>query len=314
MGGRWLSTCNAWDPAENSVAQWTGEHELKDGTVYQDDIEPPDNLSVRNKTERRRALRIVYGDSWWVDIDRIDSEIASMLARDPAQAERWFLNRKRAAESALFQTSVIEEHTDPEFVVAPGTRITIGIDGARFVDAIALVATDVVSGYQWPIGIWERPESAPDEYEHPFDEIDGALSEAFDYWDVWRCYIDPQYIESWVEIWQGRWSTKRVIEWRTNRPRQIAHAVRAYIESVGAGDAKFSPNEDFLRHLKNARRQKVNVYDDQHRQMFTIAKERPDSPLKMDGAMAATMAWEARGDCIAAGEQEKRVYSRAGYH
>jgi hypothetical protein len=62
----------------------------------------PRRGSVRNKAERRRMLRKVYGDSWWVDLDRIDGEIVALLERDPAQAERWFLNRKRAGESAAF--------------------------------------------------------------------------------------------------------------------------------------------------------------------------------------------------------------------
>jgi hypothetical protein len=53
------------------------------------------------------------------------------------------------------------------------------------------------------------------------------------------------------------------------------------------------------------------VYDDQHRQMHTISKDRPDSTRKMDGAMAAVLSWEARNDAIAAGaegQQDKRVY------
>jgi hypothetical protein len=35
--------------------------------------------------------------------------------------------------------------------------------------------------------------------------------------------------------------------------------------------------------------------------MHTISKDRPDSPRKMDLAMAGTLSWEARGDAIAAG-------------
>jgi hypothetical protein len=52
MGGRWLSTPNAWDPSEESVAQWTPEHESEG--VYHDDVTPPESLSIRNKQERRR--------------------------------------------------------------------------------------------------------------------------------------------------------------------------------------------------------------------------------------------------------------------
>ena len=55
MGGRWLSTPNAWDPTESSVAQYTAEQE-HDGVLH-DDVESPEQLSLRNKAECRRALR-----------------------------------------------------------------------------------------------------------------------------------------------------------------------------------------------------------------------------------------------------------------
>jgi hypothetical protein len=313
MGGRWLSTPNAWDPAEDSVAQYTAEAEVEAGDVFIDDVEPAEALSIRNKTERRRALRSVYGDSWWVDLDRVDSEIVALLPRDPAQAERWFLNRKQSTESTAFRTDVLEERTTELAVPADGSVVTLGIDGARFADALAVIATDVLTGHQWPLGIWERPPSAPDDYEHPLDEVDGVVSEAFARWSVWRAYIDPQYIEGLVEKWQGRWGAKVVLEWRTNRPRQIAYAVRAYEDAMSAGDVSLADDADFLRHLKQARRQKLNVYDDQHRQLHTLNKDRPDSPRKIDAAMAAVLSWEARGDCVAAGATKPVVYRTAGF-
>jgi hypothetical protein len=320
MGGRWLSTPNAWDPAENSVAQWTAEHEVEG--VYHDDVTPPESLSIRNKVERRRALRLVYGDAVagtrdgqkgaitpWIDLDRIEGEIKALIPRDPAQAERWFLNRKRATESAAFDGELYDSRASYR-EVEPRSLITLGVDGARFVDGLAIVATEVETGYQWSLGIWERPHAAPDDYQHPKDQVDGVMDEAFDTFDVWRVYVDPQWIEDWLFApWQGKWGDKRVIAWHTNRPKQIAWAVRNYTDSLG--DLEHDGDPDLTRHVKNAVRQKVNVYDDQHRQMHTISKDRPDSTRKMDGAMAAVLSWEARNDAIAAGaegQQDKRVY------
>ena len=54
-------------------------------------------------------------------------------------------------------------------------------------------------------------------------------------------------------------------------------------------------------HIANAKRRKVNVYDEDHRQMWQISKDTPGSPRKIDAAMAGTISWEARGDAIAAG-------------
>jgi hypothetical protein len=299
MGGRWLETPNAWDPRDQSVAQQTSEGQ--EPGVLLDDVDPGPG-SVRNKTDRRRMLNKVYGDSWWVDLDRIDDEITALLKRDPAQAERYYLNRKRADEGAAFDIDRWKELADTELDVADGSLIVVFVDGARFVDALGIVATDVETGHQWPLGVWERPEAAPDNYEHDSDEIDGALLEAFERYDVWRLGVDPQWIEHLLERWQGRWGPKRVLPWYTNRPRQVAWAVRNYTDAIGAGDVSHNGHETFTRHIANARKQKLDVFDDKHRQMHTISKESPDSPLKIDLAMAAVGSWEFRGDCIAAGK------------
>jgi hypothetical protein len=300
MGGRWLSTCNAWDPREESVAQHTSEHE-RDG-VWHDDVEPGSG-SVRNKAERRRMLRAVYGDSWWVDLDRVDAEIVALLDRDPAQAERWLLNRKRASEDAAFDVELwrsLEQSRE----VMPGALIVLGVDGARFEDALAIRARDVETGHAWTVGIWQRPELAPADYEHPFEEIDGAMIEVFDTWKVWRAYIDPQHITHLVERWQGRWGSERVVPWWTNRPRQIAWAVRSYIDEFA--DFTHDPDPLMDEHVGNSRRQMLNVYDDRRQRMHTLAKEFPQSPRKIDGAMADVLSHEARRDAIAAGALRAR--------
>jgi hypothetical protein len=311
MGGRWLETGNAWDPRENSVAQLTAES--GEPGVYHDDVEPGTG-SVRNKADRRKMIRKVYGDSWWVDADRIDGEIMSLLARGEAsQAERFFLNRKMAGEDAALPPGLVEKRTVKQAEPEAGRRITIGVDGARFADALSVIGTDVKTGFQWPIGIWERPEDAGDDYEHPVDEIDAAMIEAFDRFDVWRVYIDPQWIDHLVERWQGRWGQKRVIAWYTNRPRQIAFAVRGFADAAAAGDWSCSPDELFQRHLKQARKKMLNVFDDDHRQLWTFSKDRPGSPRKIDGAMGAVLSWEGRSDCVAAGEVDPVIYRTAGF-
>jgi hypothetical protein len=45
---------------------------------------------------------------------------------------------------------------------------------ALYDDALAVVAAEVESGYMWPVGIWERPSNAGDDYEHPKHEVDQA--------------------------------------------------------------------------------------------------------------------------------------------
>lgn len=315
MGGRWLSTPNAWDPTEESVAQYTAEHE-REG-VYHDDVEPAEGLSIRNKTERRRALRTVYGDAVagtrdgkkraitpWIDVDRIEAEIQALLARDPAQAERYFLNRKQSAEARAFngaQWDDLATDYEPE----DGSLIVIAADGARFVDSLAVIATEVETGFQWPLIIEERPEYADENYEHDLDAVDGAVEEAVERFAVWRIYVDPGSatgnIDPLVEKWQGRWGEKKVIAWRMNRPKQTAFAVSNYTAAINTAELSHNGDPDFARHIKNAVRWPIHALDDDHKPLYVIGKDRPESPRKMDAAAAGALSWETRGDAIAAG-------------
>jgi hypothetical protein len=311
MGGRFLETTNAWDPAEESVAQQT--YESKAPGVHKDYVEPPSG-SFTNKRERRKIMRAVYGGSWWVDLDRIDSEAVALIDQgDIAQAERYFGNRRQAGAGAAFDYAKWAELADSEIVVPDRSLIVLGVDGARYDDALAIIATDVERFHQWPIGIWEVPENSPDDYEHPDDEVDGAISETFERYEVWRTYIDPQMIEHLVDRWQGRWGDKRIVPWLTNRPKQAAYAVRAYVTAVNAGDLTHDGDSTFAKHIRQAHKRSVNVYDDKRRQMWTLAKDRPMSPRKMDAAWAGCLSAEARGDAIAAGATAKKSYRAAGF-
>jgi hypothetical protein len=309
MGGRFLETTNAWDPVENSVAGMTAT----EPGVYHDDSEPEPG-SVRNKRERQRVMRSVYKDSVtgdrslvgrppiqpWVDLERIDQEIEALLEHDPAQAERFFLNRKLASEGAAFDFERVKELVKPQ-QVPKFAQITLGVDGARHDDALAVIATDVKSGYQWAVDIIERPENAPEDYVHDKHRVDGAVREAFGRFNVWRAYCDPHHIADLIAGWQNEFGEKRLIEWPTYRPRPIAWAVREFTQAIERGEVAFDGNETFLRHLRQARRRKLTVLDDKERFMHTLSKDSVGSPRKIDAAMAAILSWEARRDCIAAG-------------
>lgn len=336
MGGRWVSQCNGWDPTEESVAQYTAEEEVKEGGVFIDDVEPPEELDIRKKTQRRKALEVVYGDSAagsfdakgklvvrpWIDLDRLDSEIRALLKRDPAQAERFYLNRKEAKAAKAFRGW--PKLKKPKRVIPKGELITIGIDGARFNDALAMIATDVVTGHQWPLGIWERPKDAGPDYEHPFEEMDEVLLDAMGMpgrrgqWQVWRVYIDPGSstgnIDTYVEKWQGRWGEKRIHPWYMHRPRQTAFAVANYADAIANGDLTHDGDKTFARHIRNAVRRKVTVKDEEGRELYVLSKDRHDSPRKIDAASAGVLSWEARGDAIAAGAKKRKRARIRGFN
>lgn len=311
MGGRFLETGNAWDPAEDSVAQTTFE---KESGVFSFMLHPGPG-SVRNMKERMKVLNGLYGGSWWVDTERISEEIDVLLKRgDYAQAERFFMNRIVPAEDRAFDRRKWDELADPDHEVPDKAQIAVGVDGARYRDSLALVATEIKTGYQWLLGVWERPENAPEDYEHDFDEVDGVMSDAWTRWNVWRIYIDPgsqvANIDPLMRRWQQRWGDKRVVEWLMNRPKPTAYAVRNFTAAIISGDLSHDGNETFARHIANARRKNANVRDEDGREMFHIQKEAPNSPNKIDAAAAAVLSWEAKSDALSKGKGSTSVYAR----
>lgn len=309
MSGRAVEESNAWDPAEDSVAQRTAESGAPD--LFRFHPLPPANLSYTNKRERRKIHRFNYAGSPWVDLDAIEAEAAELLPIDPVQAERFFGNRPVPGGGQAYNTDRWAELADPAITVPERSLITIGVDGDRFDDALAIVATDVEQAHQWVLGtIWEVPPNAPDDYEHPQDEIDAAMVEAFDLYDVWRVYVDPAGIEHLRNLWRGRWGEKRVVNFETSRFKPMAFAVRRHVAAVHAGDLSHDGDPVLARHIGNAAKRKVSVRDERRRQMWVLAKDRPDSPRKIDGAPAAVLSWEARGDAIAAGARRRRKKKR----
>ena len=46
-------------------------------------VEPGD-LDYAKRSERRKIHKLVYGDSWWVDLDVIEGEASELMERDHA--------------------------------------------------------------------------------------------------------------------------------------------------------------------------------------------------------------------------------------
>jgi hypothetical protein len=312
MGGRAAMDTNAWDPAEHSVAQQQFESGAQD--VYRQFVQPPASLSYLDKRERHKIHRLVYPpdtlrkNGGHIDLDGIEAEAADLLTRDAPQAMRYFGNKLvegagRAFDLARWKDLAVKRPHE----VPPGALITIGGDGSRLWDATSLIATEVASGYQWPLGIWERPPglNREDRWEVPPDEVDGTLTLAFGTYDVWRMYFDPPYWESWVAAWAGRWGKERVIEWWTNRPKAMAYALRAWSEAQRTGEVSHCAESEplcaqFSAHVGNAIRRETGYRDDGG-PLWIAEKERSGSPNKIDSVPAATLSWEARKDAIAAG-------------
>ncbi|GIH70332.1 hypothetical protein [Sphaerimonospora thailandensis] len=314
-----LESTTTYTPGEGSVAEGTHEYaelvdegKAKDRTLFffHREATPRPDEDLDDFEQARSAVIEASGPSiaTWPDFEGQVEAIISLRNQpdtDKAYWERVWLNRRRQSGQQAFDATRWKQLARPDIVIPDGELITIGFDGAQFHDATGLIATDVMTGFQWPLGIWECPPDAKD-WECPEDEVSAALEEAMDRWEVWRVYADPPYWDGMINHWRGKYGAKRVIEWWTNRPLQMAHSLRAYKGAMTTGAVTNNGHEVFTRHIGNACKHTLKQLDERGQPLWVIRKERPDSPKKIDGAMAGDLSWEARCDAIAAGAKKRR--------
>lgn len=308
MDGCSVETTNAPFLGEQSVAEDTIEACRRGGAatagVLFDHREAPET-DLTDITALRAALAFVYGDAFWINLDRLIEEIADPNT-DPDDSRRFYLNQVRAAADRAFDRERWAELARPGEQVPAKTPIVLGFDGSRFDDATALIGTVIASGYQFVLGLWEKPAGkAGDGWEVPADEVDAAVADAFDRFKVWRMYADPPYWESNVAAWAGRYGRERVVEWWTHRDRQVAYALAAYKLAMTTGELTHDADGRMARHMGNAVRRKARARDEDGKPMWTIGKTARQSPYKIDAAMAGCLSWEARRDAVAAGQANK---------
>lgn len=316
-----LEVTTAPAPGEGSVAEDTMDYArqvaggaIKDSRLFFFHRQASDEHDLSTQEGIRAAVIEASGPvAEWSDIDGIIEQWRDPTS-DKAYLERVWLNRLVRASERAFDVERWKELANSEYMPADGSLITVGFDGARWRDATAIVATEVVTGFQWLCGIWEKPELRLEEWEVPANEVDEMMAEVFGRWDVWRAYCDPPYWETTVAVWAGKYGEKRVLEWWTLRQKQMAYAIRGFNTAITVGDLAHDGSEPLTRHIGNAVRKVLRIRDEEDKPLWTIYKERPDSPHKIDAAMAAILSWEARSDALAAGVVQKQpsVYEGRG--
>ena len=322
-GSRMVETCNAWAPGIGSVAETTWETWLaqEEGrtrgasrTLY-DARRAPADIDLADEAQLRAALEWVYGDCHWVDLQPLINRIYN--PKTPVDvSRRYYLNEPTASADAWI--------TPPEWAgvqrlgvqVGPREPITLGFDGSRsrvrgVTDATALIGCRVSDGHVFEIRVWEQPSGpAGRGWRVPITEVEAEVRAAFERYHVVGFYADPAKWESVVAGWEAAYGTQlqvrasraNPIEWwmTGGRSNAIVQALAAFQGSVVEGDLSHDGSAALTRHVLAARR-RVG------RSGVQIAKESPESPRKIDAAIAAVLAYAARLDALSAGHAEAPV-------
>jgi hypothetical protein len=296
MGGRTMETTNAWNPAEDSVAQQTAESRRPD--IFRLHRLPPAHLKYGVKADRRKIHRHVYAGSAHVDLDGIEAEAAELLERDPQQAERFFGNRLVQGAGAWVEA----EHWDGRAAareIAAGTPVVLGFDGSD-VDDWTAIRAETQAGYQFtPVYGPDRRPAIWSPAEHggqvPRLEVAAAVDELFTTLKVVRMYGDPPYWESELDDWAACYGDSRVVRWETYRPVQMHAACERLRIDVVKADATWTHDgcPTTAVHVRNA------VKTPRPGQRYVLAKASPSQ--KIDACVTSIITHEAAGDVTAAG-------------
>ena len=273
---------------------------------------------MSNRESLLAGLAFAYGDSaesagGWVDLERLIAEIWDP-ATDPQNARAYYLNQiTHATDSWLSQPEWVG-CAAPDTVVADKDRVVLGFDGSRrrnrdVTDATALIGCRVADGHLFQIRVWEQPDGPQgDNWEVPVAEVLAEVDSAFKRFQVVGFYADPAKWESHVASWEAKYGTRLQVKsnsahpiewWMTGgRANAIVRATRSLHDAVADRELTHCGSSVLTRHILNARRR-------ESRNGIQIAKEHPDSPRKIDAAVAAILAWQCRLDALAKGVTSK---------
>lgn len=301
IDGRSIETTNAYLPGEESVAE-DSEHywqsiqrgeAINPGLMY-DFRQADPSAPYERCAERRAALVSVYGDAamengGWVNLDRIEQEMDDPATKE-ADGRRFYFNQ--ITQGSLQWIDPVKWEACFDKYLRPLNRtdpITLGFDGGIRDDSTALVACRIEDGAIFPIHVWEKPDGAR-EWEVDFVSVDLYVREYLGQYNVVRMNCDPAY---WQDI-VGRWASDYegiVWEWWTNRKKAMAEANERFSTSVATGNLKHPGAEVLTRHVLNAHVEETPWGD-------LLRKDIRGGSRKIDAAVAAVLAYEARGEAV----------------
>lgn len=318
-----IETPNAFIDGEGSVAEASHkaatlqlEGKLKHDTgILLDHREAPPDTDPSDEQSLRAGLAIAYGDSRWVDLNRVVKDYYDPDT-EPSDARRFFLNQVWSAGDAWLTAPEWRGCLDVEKVVGDREPITLGFDGSRkrakgVTDATALIGCRVSDGHLFELRVWEQPTGpAGVDWEVPTDEVLAEVDQVFARRNVVGFYCDPAMWETHVAAWEAKYHKRLKVKatqqhpchwWMTGgRSVLIVRALLQFHSAVVDRELTHDGASALTRHILAARNVKG-------RNGSGIAKEHPDSARKIDAAVAAVLAFQARHDAIATGIGVKKT-------
>jgi hypothetical protein len=327
MGGRGFITTNPDDPSTDNVVKDLIDNPSKD--VYIQWTPPPSSWKWTNKAHRHKILKFNYSDAPWVlmNLESIESDIEQAMRRDPAEAERFYGNRRVQGSGHWLAEEAWDRKSEPR-EVPYGTPVVIAGDLSNNNDWTGIRAM-TKDGYQFTPTY--GPSNAPTVWQPngpggliPRGEVRAAVDELFSRFHVVRAYFDPagsargvsaesdamEVVEddSWrleLKQWQAKFPSAddkpRVFAWETGTVSKIHPVLEAFRQAVNGEESTFRHDgcPTTRTHVGNA------IMRARTGQRYILGK--PSEIQKIDQAMSSVLVFEAYSDAILASEFSKPV-------
>jgi len=336
LGGSFIESPNAFIPGTDSVAERSAafyamiqEGRARDSSLYYDHREAPPETDLGDRDSLMAGLRVAYGDAsghpdgcvihdppcppGHSDLDFTISTIWDPNS-DVQESRADFLNQITHASDAWLAAPEWRSIMDTGKTIGEYDAVVLGFDGSRrrargVTDATALIGCRVSDGHLFEIAVWEQPDGpAGEDWRVPVIEVLAAVDMAFDKYNVVGMYCDPAKWESHVADWEATYGPRLKIKagrdhpmewWMTGgRSNLIVRATESLHNAIVENEITHDGAYALTRHMLNARRR-------MSRSGLQIGKANPESPNKIDAAVAAILAYRARTDAIAKGVLEE---------
>jgi hypothetical protein len=315
---RSVETTNAHEQGMESVAErsyeaWQAQTSgrARGSTILYDSREAPPGVDLADEPALLGALAATYGDSSWVDLERIRDEVYDP-GTPPSESRRFYLNQLSVAEDAWLSPQEYNAAcADPMVILADGDVITIGFDGSTTDDHTALIGCHVEADHLFEIGVWHPGQSG----EIDRAAVDLAVRRTFERFDVVGFYGDLHPWESYIDRWAEelgadlivKASPRHAVAWdMRGRLAQFTQACERLHDAIVERTVSHDGSARMQEHFHNARR-RPNRYG------IGVGKETRESARKIDSVPAAVLARLARQEFMALpASRRKRGKTRTG--
>jgi phage terminase large subunit-like protein len=297
-----LQTSTMYAIGEDSIAERTHRN-YKAGRaprLYFDHVQAPERLledaAYEDPGELKRGLMQAYGPfAAHMDLDRMVT-MAHKPTQDRAKFRRYFLNLPVSLSETWLSKHLWERCALPQ-QVAPGERITVGFDGSDHDDCTVITCCRLSDGYvftpTFPDGrpmIWTKwDDGDPDNWRVPRAEVKAGMKHVFATYKVERAYADPPDWRDECDAWAGEFGEETFLIFETRIATRMCPALDRLKTATLAGELTHDGNPTMADHVGNAKPE---------RRPSGIAIVKPSQDRKIDSAVTAALALEARADAL----------------